>query len=85
MVSDHGCYSVLVSEHRIQASEFKSRCLALLDDVARHRTEIVVTKHGRPVARVVPIGEPVSTDGSVTLLADDDEVYFSTGEQWDAD
>ncbi len=74
-----------MSEQRIQASEFKARCLALLDDVARHRTEIVVTKHGRPVARVVPVGEPLSTDRSVTLLADDDDAYYSTGEEWDAE
>ncbi len=74
-----------MSEHRIQASEFKARCLALLDDVARHRTEIVVTKHGRPVARVVPVGEPASTDRSVTLLDDSDEAYFGTGEEWNAE
>lgn len=69
----------------MQASEFKARCLALLDDVARERTEIVVTKHGVPVARVVPVAAPVSTDGSVTLLEADDDAYFSTGEAWDAD
>jgi prevent-host-death family protein len=71
-------------EQRIAAGEFKARCLALLDEVAARRTELVVTKHGRPVARVVPIAAPVSTERSVTLLAQDDEEYFSTGEQWDA-
>jgi prevent-host-death family protein len=69
----------------MQASEFKARCLAVLDEVARTRQEVVVTKHGVPVARLVPIAEPPSTDGSVTLLSDDDELYFSTGEAWDAD
>lgn len=69
----------------MQASEFKARCLAVLDDVARTREEVVVTKHGVPVARLVPIGGPPSTDGSVTLLVDDDELYLSTGESWDAD
>jgi len=44
-----------------------------------------VTKHGIPVARLVPIAEPASTDHSVTLLVEDDELYFSTGESWDAD
>lgn len=74
-----------MAEQRIQASEFKARCLALLDDVARHRAEIVVTKHGKPVARLVPIAEPVSTDGSVTLLAADDDAYLGTGEDWRAE
>lgn len=69
------------------ASRFKERCLALLDLVARTRTPIVVTKHGKPVAKLVPIDEPAAatTMGSVRLLAADDELYFSTGEVWDAE
>lgn len=74
-----------MAEQRIQASEFKARCLALLDDVAKHRTEIVVTKHGRPVARLVPIDEPTPTAGSVTLLVEDDKLYYTTGEVWDVE
>ena len=66
----------------IQASEFKARCLALLDEVATRRTVLVVTKHGRPVAKVVPIDEPAPLAGSVTILDDDDEALFSTGEDW---
>lgn len=69
----------------IQASTFKARCLALLDEVARSRNTIVVTKHGKPVAKLVPIDEPALTRGSVTLLAEDDEAYFSTGEMWHAE
>ncbi len=82
---DHGGKIVRMSEQRVPAGEFKARCLALLDDVAAHRTEIVVTKYGRPVARVVPVDAPSSTDGSVSLLADDDDVYYSAGESWDAE
>jgi prevent-host-death family protein len=84
IVVDHGGIVGPMTE-RIQASEFKARCLALLDDVARHRTEIIVTKHGKPVAKLVPVGLPTATDGSVTLLADDDDAYFGTGEAWNAD
>lgn len=39
----------------IPAGLFKQGCLALLDEVAALNTELVVTKRGRPVARVVPI------------------------------
>ncbi|MGQ0575909.1 MAG: type II toxin-antitoxin system Phd/YefM family antitoxin [Pseudonocardia sp.] len=74
-----------MGERRMQASEFKARCLAVLDEVATTHTEIVVTKHGRPVARLVPIQRSAPTEGSVTLLVDDDELYFSTGESWDAE
>ena len=38
----------------ISAGAFKTRCLALLDDVARTRQPLIVTKRGRPVAKVVP-------------------------------
>jgi len=39
----------------IAAGEFKSKCLKLLDQVADERQTLVVTKHGRPVAQVVPM------------------------------
>ena len=73
-----------MGEQKIQASEFKARCLSLIDEVAATRTSLIVTKRGRPVAKLVPLDEPPSTLGSVTLIADDDADYFSTGEQWDA-
>lgn len=81
---DHD-YISSMTERTVQAGDFKARCLALLDEVAEQRTEIVVTKRGVPVARVVPVAQPPSTDGSVTLLSADDEAYFSTGESWNAD
>lgn len=74
-----------MAEQVIQASTFKATCLHLLDDVAEHRRPITITKHGRPVARLVPVDEPETTMGSVTLTATDDEDYFSTGEAWDVD
>lgn len=69
----------------MQASVFKARCLALLDEVAQTHTGLVVTKHGRPVARIVPIEEARPTMGSVSLLSDDESDYFSTGETWHAE
>jgi prevent-host-death family protein len=71
-------------EPTVPASVFKAKCLAMLDDVAESRTPIIVTKHGRPVAKVVPIDDPVSTMGSVTLVAEDDDDYFSTESEWHA-
>jgi prevent-host-death family protein len=46
--------SFSAAEH-IAAGEFKARCLKILDDVQSSRRGVVVTKHGKPVARVVPI------------------------------
>jgi prevent-host-death family protein len=42
----------------IQASEFKAKCLALMDEVARTGKTIVVTKNGRPVAELRPHRAP---------------------------
>lgn len=66
--------------HTVAASEFKARCLALLDEVAETRAEYVVTKHGRPVARLVPLEDPHPLEGSVQVLVDRDEDWFSTAD-----
>ena len=41
----------------IKASEFKAKCLSLMDDVAHSGEEIVVTKNGKPVSKLVPVKE----------------------------
>jgi prevent-host-death family protein len=77
-----------MTERTIMASAFKEQCLAVLDQVALDHIPVVVTKRGRPVARLVPIDAgPTgrSTMGSVRLIAEDDEAYFSTGERWEAE
>ena len=40
----------------VTASDFKARCLRVLDDVHATRIEVVITKRGKPLARLVPIG-----------------------------
>jgi prevent-host-death family protein len=60
----------------IKASEFKAKCLGLLDEVDRTGEAVTVTKRGRPVARVVsaassPDRYPQKTlSGSVEVLGD---------------
>ncbi len=44
--------------HTIQASKFKAKCLALMDEVARTGQSILVTKNGRPVAELRPHRPP---------------------------
>jgi prevent-host-death family protein len=39
----------------MSAADFKAKCLDVLDQVAERRESVVVTKRGKPVARVVPI------------------------------
>ena len=42
-----------MSRH-IKASEFKAKCLALMDEVARTGAAVIITKNGKPVAELVP-------------------------------
>ena len=45
------------SGNTIGAADFKARCLELMDRVQETRAEYVVTKHGKPVAKLVPYTE----------------------------
>ena len=76
-----------MTERVIMASRFKAACLAILDQVDQLKISVTVTKHGRPVARLVPLD--VATDrpplGSVRLVAEVDAAYYATGERWSVD
>lgn len=48
----------------INASEFKAKCLSLMDEVAQTGEGIVVTKNGKPVSRLMPVsGSPKTAYG----------------------
>lgn len=60
---------------RISAAQFKAQCLRLMDQVEAQRGEVVITKRGKPVAKLVPIEEaPRSVfgcmAGTVEILGD---------------
>lgn len=76
-----------MSETVFSASEFKAKCLGLLDDVSSQGKTLVITKHGRPVARVVPVVKPArSLRGAwkSKVRIHGDIVHFSTAEDWEA-
>ena len=60
----------------INASEFKARCLAILDRVQATGERIVILKRGRPVAEVGPASRSVAEypqmelEGTVTVVGD---------------
>ena len=59
----------------LTASEFRARCLKLMDEVAAGAGDIVITKKGRPVARLTRVKEPRQDlfgceKGRVRILAD---------------
>jgi prevent-host-death family protein len=38
----------------LSVSEFKATCLAVLEDVKKHKKRVLITKRGKPIAEVVP-------------------------------
>jgi prevent-host-death family protein len=67
--------STNATKSTVGSAEFKARCLELIDRVKETRAEFIVTRHGRPVARLVPIDadRPMSPLGCMrgTVLAYD--------------
>ena len=45
----------------IQAGEFKAKCLQIMDEVNEKHISIIITKHGKPVAKLVPIDPTVKS------------------------
>lgn len=60
----------------VRASEFKAKCLAILDEVERTGEPVTILKRGRPVARLVPPASgqgkypQESLHGTVEILGD---------------
>lgn len=71
----------------IPAAIFKAECLKLMDEVARTGQPIVITKHGRPVAQLVPVpAEPESLFGYMkNTLTIKGDVVAPSAEPWSAD
>ena len=76
-----------MEDRSMMASRFKAECLAILDQVDDLKISVTITKHGRPIARVVPLDLPSSRplNGSVRLLAHEDSAYYGTEEDWNAE
>ncbi len=72
----------------VSATEFKAKCLALLDEVDQTGVSITVTKRGRPVATLQPAKKKRWKSpkgawvGKVEIVGD--IVNFDTSDLWDA-
>ncbi len=83
--NQYGHYNVTMKRERnvIPAGKFKARCLGFLDQVANSGEILIITKRGKPVARLVPIERTKSASlrGSVQVHGD---IVGSLGETWEA-
>jgi len=70
----------------IKASEFKAKCLHLMDVVNQTNEEIVITKNGIPISRLVPYKIQRDTLFGIheNQIKSSDAIY-STNEDWDVE
>jgi prevent-host-death family protein len=73
--------TMLKSQKTVAAGEFKARCLALLDEVAETGRPLLVTKRGKPVARLVPVEAP---PGLLHSVKKEKDIISPIDEKWDA-
>lgn len=72
---------------KIGAGLFKAKCLSLLDEVEKRHLQFIITKHGKPMAKLIPIADKKFSlygcmKNSVVIKFD---IIASTGEKWEAD
>ncbi len=76
-------WSYIVDMKQIAAAKFKEQCLSILDNVGK---EGIITKRGKPVAKLIPIGAECSSligslKGRLTIKGP----ILSTSAKWDAE
>jgi hypothetical protein len=76
-----------MKEITLPVTEFKAKCLRLLNDVEKNGDRIVITKRGRPVARVERAVAEIpklrgSWKGRVKILGD---IIYNTDDPWEVD
>jgi prevent-host-death family protein len=77
----------IVMRDKIPAGEFKAKCLQVIDEVQRLRMPIVITKRGKPVAKLVPLDEHTgsfvgSMKGTMEIIGD---IISPSDVKWEAD
>lgn len=73
---------------QIGVGQFKAQCLRLIAQVQQNRQEITISKHGKPVAKLVPVEEPAAgsvfgyLQGTVEISGD---IVSALGEDWEVE
>jgi prevent-host-death family protein len=62
------------SIHQIAISEFKAKCLSLLEEVSKTRTPLRVTRRGKPIADVVPASADMAERSWIGSMSDSIEI-----------
>jgi antitoxin (DNA-binding transcriptional repressor) of toxin-antitoxin stability system len=82
------CYGEHMGQRTISVTEFKAKCLSLLDDIGERGGTLTITKRGRPLATVGPARRkawksPIGIlEGKVSI--DDDLLLQDRADLWEA-
>lgn len=75
--------------YRVQAGDFKAVCLSLMDEVRETGVEYVITKRGRPVAKLGPLTDedvrPFVNRSRGVIEADPANLLAPIGDDWEVD
>lgn len=75
--------------YRVQAGDFKAGCLSLMDEVRETGVEYVITKRGRPVAKLGPVTHedlrPFVNRSRGVIEATPEDLLAPIGENWEVD
>lgn len=71
----------------ITAGKFKAQCLQIVNEVNEKHIGYVITKHGKPIARIVPIDEtPADYFGCLqNAISIKDNLLAPINDEWDAE
>ncbi len=78
---------MVIDMHTISAGDFKAQCLKLMDIVAQTHEEYLITKRGKPIAKIVPVESQEDPFGFLkgTVSVKGDIVSFDINEPWDVE
>lgn len=70
----------------LAAAKFKAQCLALIDNIAQNHESIIITKHGKPLVKVIPFNENKDINkkplkGAATFIGD---IISPIDDEWEA-
>ena len=71
----------------ITITQFKAKCLGIVEQVQREKSRVVISRHGRPAAELIPISEasPKVLFGRAASRTKIQGDLMMTGETWDAE
>jgi prevent-host-death family protein len=69
----------------VSATEFKHHCLALLNELKQTREGLLITKHGKPVAQVLPYTEELQENPLKDSILFENDLVSPVDDLWDAE